>query len=166
MPCLTRRRWKLYVLESFLEKILISELRLTLDIRHIAHNDTLISAKTLKARTAIDFTTEKIILTRSLIKAMNVFLHRQAIAFAHIITGRSFHIDEFAFGKIARDESTHSIEVQRMPTRNCRKSENKTKCCLRTSGCKAVKVGTAFLLLASESNKTCFATLVLTITVL
>jgi hypothetical protein len=148
------------------EEILISELRLTLDIRHVTDKDTFISLKALKASLAIDFTTEKIILTRSLDKAIDALIHGQAIAFANIITGRSFHIDVFAFGKIARDESTHGIEIQRMPTRNCGKSEDKTKCRLRTSGCKAIKVITAFLLLVSESNKTCFVTFVLTIAVL
>ena len=98
-------------------------------------------------------------------KTIDALLHRQAIAFANIIIGQSFHIDVFAFGKIARDESTRGIEVQRMPTRNCRKSENKTEGCLRTMRCKTIKVITAFFLLVSESNKTCFVTLVLTITV-
>jgi len=103
----------------------------------------------LKARTTIDFTTEKIILTRSLNKAIDALIHGQAIAFANIINGRSFHIDVFTFG---RDESTHGIEIQRMPTRNCHKSENKTQCCFRTSRCKAIKVITAFFMLVSERN--------------
>ena len=41
------------------EEILISELRLTLDIRHVTDKDTFISLKALKASLAIDFTTEK-----------------------------------------------------------------------------------------------------------
>jgi len=57
------------------EEILISELRLNLDIRHVTDKDTLISVKTLKVRTAIDFTTEKIILTRSLNMAIDALIH-------------------------------------------------------------------------------------------
>jgi len=53
----------------------ISELRLTLDIRHITDKDTVMRVKTLKARTTIDFTTEKIILTRSLNKAIDALIH-------------------------------------------------------------------------------------------
>jgi len=68
---------------------------------------------TLKASTATDFTAQKITLTRSLNKAVDAFIHGQAVVFANNIIGRlgSFRVDVFAFGKIARNKSTHSTEI-------------------------------------------------------
>jgi len=57
------------------QEIFISDLSLALDIRHITDKDTLISVKMLKARTTIDFTTEKITSMRSLNKAIDALIH-------------------------------------------------------------------------------------------
>jgi len=42
------------------------------------------------------------------------------------------HVDVFAFGKIAENESPHANETQRIPTRDCRKSQDKTRRRLKT----------------------------------
>jgi hypothetical protein len=67
----------------------------------VTSQDTLIGLKLLHTSLLINFTTEHVILARSLHEAINALEHRQAVSVTNVVTGWTFHVNVLAFGKVA-----------------------------------------------------------------
>jgi len=83
------------------KQILIRERWRPNDVGDVTGKDALISLKLLHTSFLINFTTEYVILARSLHEAINALEHRQAVSVTNVVTGRTFHINTLAFGKVA-----------------------------------------------------------------
>jgi len=62
----------------------------------VTGKDTLICLKMLHTSLLINFTTEHVILARSLHEAINALEHRQAVSVTNIVTGWTFHVNTYA----------------------------------------------------------------------
>ena len=86
---------------TFYKQIFIRERWRPDHVGDVTGKDTLISLKLLHTSFLINFTTEHVILARSLHEAINALEHRQAVSVTNVTTGWTFPINTLAFGKVA-----------------------------------------------------------------
>jgi len=79
------------------KQILIRERWLSDDVGDVTGKDTLIGLKLLHTSLLINFTTEHVILARSLHEAINALENRQGVSFTNIVNGCTFHVKMLAF---------------------------------------------------------------------
>ena len=83
------------------KQILIRERWFPDDVGDVTSKDTLISLKLLDTSLLINFTTEHVVLARSLHEAINALQYRPAVSVTNVVARWTFHVNVLAFGKVA-----------------------------------------------------------------
>ena len=82
------------------KQVLVGELLLPNDVRDVTDKHALISLKLLQTSILVNFTTEHVVLTRCLHKAVDALEHVHAVTFTNIVISWSFHVDMLSRRKV------------------------------------------------------------------